>query len=185
MACVISKIGGEKMTSILGLCFVIVVIVCWLVAYRTSLWFYVMLVGHEYDFSLRLTALAMKVQKDKGAKFDKGKMEIFNSFCRYSIVFLEGILALILCNVAKAIVVAEVGSLSAAYAIGLCLAEWVIFSAVAVGFYKIARFEGRARFIVGWSGPKRYFIELQIVQGLSVHMSEASESTPICYRREL
>ena len=173
------------MVSILGLCFVIVVIVCWLTVYWTSLWFYVMFVGHEYDFSLRLTARKMKAQMDKGTKFDERKVKNFNSFCRYSIVFLEGILVLILCNVAKAIVVAEVGSLSAAYAIGLRLAEWIIFSAVAVGFYKIACFEGRTRFIVGWSGPKRYFIELQIVQGLSVHMSEASESTPICYRREL
>ncbi len=176
------------MTPILGLCFVIVVIVCWLTAYWTSLWFYVMSVGYEYNFSLWLTALAMKAQRDRGAKFDKRKVKNFNSFCRYSIVFLEGILALILCNVAIAIVVAvaDVGLSSAAVqAIGLCLAKLIIFSAVAVGFYKIARFEGRARFIVGRSGPKRYFIELQIVQGLSAHMREASESAPICYRREL
>lgn len=173
------------MVSILGLCLVIVVIVCWLTVYWTSLWFYVMFVGHEYDFSLRLTARAMKAQRDKGAKFDERKVKNFNSFCRYSIVFLEGILALILCNAAIAIVVAEAGSLSAAQVIGLRLVKLIIFSAVAVGFYRIARFEGRTRFIVGRSGPKRYFIELQIVQGLSVHMSEASENTPICYRREL
>lgn len=171
------------MISILWDC--LAVIICWLSVYWTSLWFYVMSVGDEYDFSLRLTALVMKVQRDKGAKFNKRKVKNFNSFCRYSIVFLEGILALILCNVAIAIVVAEAGSLSAAQAIGLRLVKLIIFSAVAVGFYKIACFEGRARFIVGRSGPERYFIELQIVQGLSVHMREASESTPICYRREL
>jgi hypothetical protein len=127
----------------------------------------------------------MRVQRDKGAKFNKRKVKNFNSFCRYSIVFLEGVLAFVLCNVAIAIVVAEAGSLSAVQVIGLRLVKLIIFSAVAVGFYKIACFEGRARFIVGRSGPKRYFIELQIVHGLSVYMSEASESTPICYRREL
>ena len=180
----ILKIGGEKMIlTFVGLCFVMAV--CWLVAYWTSLWFYVMLVGYEYDFSLRLTALAMKVQRGKGAKFNKRKVKNFNSFCRYSIVFLEGILALILCNVAIAIVVAEAGSLSAVQVIGLRLVKLIIFSAVAVGFYKIACFEGRTRFIVVQCEPRRYFIELQVVQGLSVYMREASEDAPICYTREL
>lgn len=173
------------MTSILGLCFVIVVIVCWLAVYWTSLWFYVVFVGYEYDFSLWLTARAMKAQMDKGAKFDERKVKIFNSFWRYLIVFLEGILALVLCNVAIAIVVAEVGPLSAAQAIGLRLVKLIIFSAVAVGFYKIACFEGRTRFTVVQCEPRRYFIELRVVQGLSAYMREASENTPICYRREL
>lgn len=180
----ILKIGGEKMIlTFVGLCFVMAV--CWLVAYWTSLWFYVMLVGHEYDFSLRLTARKMKAQRDKGTKFDERKVKNFNSFCRYSIVFLEGILVLILCNAAIAIVVAEAGSLSAAQAIGLRLVKLIIFSAVAVGFYKIACFEGRTRFTVVQREPRRYFIELQVVQGLSVYMREASEDVPICYTREL
>ena len=180
----ILKIGGEKMIlTFVGLCFAVAV--CWLTVYWTSLWFYVMLVGHEYDFSLRLTARKMKAQRDKGTKFDERKVKNFNSFCRYSIVFLEGILALILCNAAIAIVVAEAGSLSAAQAIGLRLVKLIIFSAVAVGFYKIACFEGRTRFTVVQREPRRYFIELQVVQGLSVYMREASEDVPICYTREL
>ena len=173
------------MVSILGLCFVIVVIVCWLTVYWTSLWFYVMFVGHEYDFSLRLTARKMKAQMDKGTKFDERKVKNFNSFCRYIIALLEGVLQLVVCSAAIVMVATRTGSTSAEQTMGLLLVASAAFSAVAVGFYKIARFEGRTRFAVVQCEPGRYFIELQVVHGLSVYMREASEDAPICFTREL
>ena len=169
--------------TFVGLCFAMAV--CWFVTYWASLWFYAMFVRYEYDFSLWLTAKIMKMQMGKGAKFDMRKMEIFNSFCRYIIALLEGVLQLVVCSAAIAMVATRTGSTSAEQTMGLLLVASAAFSAVAVGFYKIARFEGRTRFAVVQCEPGRYFIELQVIRGLSVYMREASEDAPICYTREL